>query len=252
MVALKEFLSAANRLLSPEKFSDYCPNGLQVEGRSEVRKVVSGVTASRALIEAAVAEQADVLFVHHGMFWRGEDPCLVGWKRARIELLLRHGISLVAYHLPLDAHPELGNNIQLAQRLGLLVEGPLAPAEPKVVGNMGRLPSPVRADEFAARIAQALGREPLLIGAPERMIERVGWCTGSAHGYLEYAAAAGADAFVTGEPAEPAVHLARELDIAFYAAGHHATERYGAEAAASRLCAELGLQHRFIDIDNPV
>lgn len=252
MVALNEFLSAANQLLSPEKFADYCPNGLQVEGRGEVRRVVSGVTASRALIEAAVAEGTDVLFVHHGMFWRGEDPCLVGWKRARIELLLRHGISLVAYHLPLDAHPSLGNNAQLAQRLGLLTEGPLAPADARVVGNVGRLEQPLAAAEFAARIALALGREPLVVADPDRMIERVGWCTGAAHGYLEHAVAAGVDAYVTGEPAEPAVHLARELDIAFYAAGHHATERYGAEAAAGHLCAALGLEHRFIDIDNPV
>ena len=197
MVALNAFMAAADALLQPEKFADYCPNGLQVEGRPQLRKVVSGVTASLALIEAAAAEGADLLFVHHGMFWRGEDPCLVGWKRARIECLLRHGISLVAYHLPLDAHPVLGNNAQLARRLGLDVEGPLAP-DPKLVGNVGRLAVPCSAGEFEARIATALGRAPLRVGDAGRRIERVAWCTGAAHGYLEHAVRAGADAYVTG------------------------------------------------------
>lgn len=252
MVALQTLLSAADEVLEAARFKDYCPNGLQVEGRAEVRRLVTGVTASQALLEAAVDWQADAVLVHHGYFWRGEDARVIGMKQRRLSLLLRHDISLIAYHLPLDAHPGLGNNAQLAARLGLIAEGPLAPWDTSVVGNAGRLDAPCTAGEFAARVARALGREPLLVGDAARPLRRVGWCTGAAQGYIEHAVAQGLDAYITGEVSEQTVHVAREAGIAFFAAGHHATERYGVQALGDWLAERFALEHRFVDIDNPV
>lgn len=238
-----------NELLKVDQFQDYCPNGLQVEGRNAIEHIVSGVTASQALIEAAIKQQADALLVHHGYFWKGEEPCIIGLKRERIVRLLENDINLLAYHLPLDAHPELGNNAQLAKQLGLQVEG--------VAGETGliwygSLPTPCTAAELGNRIDTALGRTPLYIEGSEGPISRVAWCSGAAHGYIEQAAALGVQAFISGEISEQTVHVARELGLDYFSAGHHATERYGVQALGEHLAGRFAIRHTFIDIKNPV
>ncbi len=250
-IDLGELVGACDRLLQPALFKDYGPNGLQVEGRSQVRRLVSGVTASRALIEAAIRAEADAILVHHGLFWRGQDGRVTGWMKQRLALLLRHDISLIAYHLPLDAHPELGNNAQLGRQLGFRPpEGGWGRFGEQQLGFLGEV-EPCDGAALAQRVARALGRPPMLIDPGARPIRRVAWCSGGAQGYFEAAIAAGADAFLTGEISEPQAHLARECGVAFLACGHHATERYGAPALGERVAAELGLQHEFIEIDNP-
>ena len=241
-------LAAFDAELQPERFKDYGPNGLQVEGRREIARIVSGVTASRALIDAAIAARADAIFVHHGLFWRGMDSRVTGWMKQRLQRLLAHDINLFAYHLPLDAHAQWGNNAQLGRVLGWqpdqrFGEQDLGFAAPADFADVGAL---------AAHVQAALGRAATVV-APEqvRPIRRVAWCTGGAQGFFESAIAAGADAFITGEISEQQTHLARETGVAFIAAGHHATERYGAPALASHIAQRLGLEHRFIDIDNP-
>lgn len=250
-IALSLLVEEANRYLAVSGMPDYCPNGLQVEGRSEVRTIVSGVTASQALLDAAVEARADLVLVHHGYFWKNEEPCVVGSKRRRLTTLLTHEMSLLAYHLPLDVHPEVGNNVQLAQRLGLRIEGPLEPGNPRSVGLVGSLPEAMAPRDFASRVAQVLQREPLLIEA-ERPIRRLAWCTGAAQGYIGQAIAAGVDAYLTGEVSESTVHSAREGGISFLAAGHHATERYGVQALGEYLAHRFAIEHRFIDCPNPV
>lgn len=250
-VALSTLVASANALLQPEQFQDYSPNGLQVEGRDSVSTLVSGVTASLALVDAAIAAGADAILVHHGYFWRGEDPCLVGMKGRRIRRLLQHDISLLAYHLPLDAHPRLGNNAQLAQQLGIKIRGGLQPAAAFPIGNHGDLNEAQSAQDFARHVSQVLGRDVLLEAVGDRAIKRVAWCTGGAQSYLSQAAVLGVDCFLTGEVSEQTIHEARELGLHFIAAGHHATERYGAPAVGHHLAQELGIEHRFIDIDNP-
>jgi dinuclear metal center YbgI/SA1388 family protein len=242
-------------VLQPGAFKDYGPNGLQVEGRSEVRKLVSGVTASLALIEAAVAAGADAIVVHHGLFWRGQSGCVTGWMKRRLAALLRHDINLYAYHLPLDAHPELGNNAQLALRLGfqpLPDTGAWGRFGEQELGFLGLSPCD-SVFELAAHAQQQLGRGVTVVdgGAQQRPLRRVAWCSGGAQSYFEAAIAAGADAFITGEISEPQAHYARECGVAYLACGHHATERYGVQALGAHVAAQLGLAHAFIDIDNP-
>ncbi|MFT5033392.1 MAG: dinuclear metal center YbgI/SA1388 family protein [Bacteroidia bacterium] len=250
-VSLATLVANANTLLQPEKFEDYCPNGLQVEGRASISLLVSGVTASLALVDAAIEAGADAILVHHGYFWKGENPCLVGMKGQRIRRLLQNDISLLAYHLPLDAHPQLGNNAQLARQLGLSIKGGLQPRAEFPIGNHGELGEAQSPQEFARHVSAALGREVLLESVGEKPIKRVAWCTGGAQSYLSQAAALGVDCFLTGEVSEQTIHEARELGVHFIAAGHHATERYGAAAVAQHIAQELGIRHRFIDIDNP-
>ncbi|MBA2674657.1 Nif3-like dinuclear metal center hexameric protein [Ramlibacter sp.] len=251
MTRRQELLQAFDRLLEPARFKDYGPNGLQVEGREEVRRIVSGVTASRALIEAAVQQGADAVFVHHGLFWRGQDGRVTGWMKQRLALLLAHDINLFAYHLPLDAHAELGNNVQLGLKLGLKAEGRFGDQELGFIG--GRADGGTFRDtvELAAHVERALGRHATRIDAAPGPVGRIAWCTGGAQGFFEAAIAAGAQAFITGEISEPQAHYARESGVSFLACGHHATERYGAPAVAAHVAAALGLEHRFIDIDNP-
>lgn len=239
------------QFLNVSAISDYCPNGLQVEGKSRIQRIVSGVTASQALIDAAIELQADALLVHHGYFWKGEDQAIVGMKQRRIKALLAHDINLIAYHLPLDVHPEVGNNVQLAQRLGLTVTGPLEPNNPRNVGLIGELAAPLSAHEFGARMTEALDRAPLVVdhGQP---IKTVAWCTGGAQGYIEQAIAAGVDAYITGEVSERTFHEARENGISFFAAGHHATERYGVQALGEWLAERFGIEHHYVEYDNPV
>lgn len=235
-------------MLRPEAFKDYGPNGLQVEGRREVRRMASGVTASLAFIDVAIAAGADTLLVHHGLFWRGQDGRLTGWLKERVKRLLAHEINLFAYHLPLDAHAELGNNAQFGHRLQLVADARFGDQDLGFVGPAG---PHTRAAALAAAARTALGRDVLLLPGDGRPLRRVAWCTGGAQGHFEGAIAAGADAFVTGEVSEPQAHLARETGVAFLACGHHATERYGAPAVAAALAAQFGLEHTFIEIDNP-
>jgi dinuclear metal center YbgI/SA1388 family protein len=250
MTDRSELVQTLDALLEPARFKDYGPNGLQVEGRREVRHLVSGVTASRALIEAAIASGADTLLVHHGLFWRGQDGRVTGWMRQRLGLLLTHDINLLAYHLPLDAHPELGNNAQLARVLGLVAEARFGEQELGFLG--GCADGSVHAAAALGRsIEKALGRAVTIVDPAPRPVRRIAWCTGGAQGYFESAIEAGADAFITGEISEPQAHYARECGVAFLACGHHASERYGVQAVGAHVAARFGLSHRFIDIDNP-
>src|SRR5574343_513643 len=240
-----------NHWLEPTRFKDYGPNGLQVEGRAEVNRLVCGVTASLALIDAAIEVGADAILVHHGLFWRGQDGRVTGWMRQRLSRLLAHDINLYAYHLPLDAHPEWGNNAQCAQRLGFVPDqAGFARFGDQSLGFLGLTDHP-RAHSLAQHVTQVMGRAPVVAGPMDRPVRRVAWCSGGAQGYFEAAIAAGAEAFLTGEISEPQAHCARECGVPFLACGHHASERYGAPAVAAQVCAQLGLAHVFIDIDNP-
>lgn len=250
VIDLTALVEEADRFLDVARIQDYCPNGLQVEGRAQVRRIVSGVTASQALLDAAVAADADAVLVHHGYFWKGENPCVVGMKQRRLKTLLSHDISLLAYHLPLDLHPEVGNNVQLARQLGLTIEGPLEPGNPRSIVLLGAPAEPLSPADFAAQVARSLGREPLLVEG-QRTIRRIAWCTGGAQGYIDQAIAAGVDAYLTGEVSEQTVHSARENGITFIAAGHHATERYGVQALGRYLGERFGIEHQFIDCPNP-
>lgn len=245
---LSELVAYADRLLAVENFSDYCPNGLQVQGRAEVRTLVGGVTACQALLDAAIERQADALLVHHGWFWKSEDGRVTGFRKQRMARLLAHDISLFAYHLPLDAHPVLGNNAQLAATLGWTVTGRFGEQD---IGFFGVPPAPTSAVELARQVAHTLGREPQLVGDPERLVKRVAWCSGGAQDYFEDALATGADLFLSGEISEQTVHLARETGMAFLAAGHHATERFGVMALGRHLAVQLGIECEFVDIHNP-
>lgn len=242
-----------NNLLQPDLIKDYCPNGLQVQGSESINKVITGVTATQALIDTAIKEGADTLLVHHGYFWKNEPYQITGMKHKRIKALLDHNINLFAYHLPLDIHPELGNNAQLAKLLNIEVTGPLELGNPTSVSMQGKLAQVISGEVFAEQISQTLARQCLHIAPPSnKPIKTVAWCTGGGQGYIELAAQQGIDAFITGEASEQTTHIAHEMDIHFFAAGHHATERYGAKALAEHLKTELSLDAEFIDIDNPV
>ncbi|WP_455380544.1 Nif3-like dinuclear metal center hexameric protein [Acidihalobacter prosperus] len=249
MAELRDICGYADSYLDISRFRDYTPNGLQVEGRSEVSKLVSGVTASQALIEAAIDQNADAILVHHGYFWKGESSRILGPKRQRLKLLLQHDISLIAYHLPLDAHPDVGNNVQLARQLGFVIKGPL---NAQGIGLIGLTEEPMTLDDLARRISGSLDRVPLTIpGGATDEIEQIAWCTGAAQGYLEQAAEQGAQVYISGEISEQTVHAARELGVNYIAAGHHATERYGVQSLGAHLARQMGIDHVFIDIDNP-
>jgi dinuclear metal center YbgI/SA1388 family protein len=230
------------------RFRDYCPNGLQVEGRPVIENVVTGVTASLALIERAIAARAGALLVHHGYFWRGEDPRLTGVRRRRIALLIAHDINLFAYHLPLDAHMEIGNNVALARELGWRVVGRFGEQD---LGFHGEIDEPLTLDAFAEAMGERLARHPLVIGDGSREVRRIAWCTGAAQSYLEEAVRLAVDVFVSGEISEQTVHLARESGVAFISAGHHATERYGIAALGAHVASRFGVAHSHIDVPNP-
>ncbi|MET0102095.1 MAG: Nif3-like dinuclear metal center hexameric protein [Sedimenticola sp.] len=250
MVVLEELERYCNELLAADSFDDYCPNGLQVDaGGREIRRLVAGVTASQALVDAAVESGADLLLVHHGYFWKGEQAALRGIKGNRVRALMQNGVSLLAYHLPLDAHLELGNNRQLADRLG--IDGPAPLGDDGLLWSAD-LDVPLSAQDLAARIASGLDRVPLHLEGGCGEIRTLAWCTGGAQGYIERAAGAGADAFISGEVSEQTAHLARELGIHYFSAGHHATERYGVQALGRHLAEKFGLEYRFREISNPV
>lgn len=251
-IALKELVKLINEELQPWQFKDYCPNGLQVEGSDQINKVVTGVTACLDLIDKAVELKADAILVHHGYFWRGEDAVITGMKRRRIELLLENEISLLAYHLPLDAHALMGNNAQLAKLMGWQIAGGLEPGARFPIGNWGTTNTPVTLDELGQDIQTKLGRQPLLISGGDHEIKTIGWCTGAAQSMIDKALDTGTDAFVSGEISESTVHFARENGIHYISAGHHATERYGIQALAEWLVEKTGIEHEFVDIDSPV
>ena len=246
-----DLLDAFDALLQPSQFKDYGPNGLQVEGREGVRKIVSGVTASLALIQAAIDNEADAIFVHHGLFWRGQSGCVTGWMKQRLALLLAHDINLFAYHLPLDAHPVLGNNAQLGRHLGLTATGRFGEQALGWLGERADGGSFAQGAALSQHLEKALNHPIVPVFNASIAIKKIAWCTGGAQGYFEAAIAAGADAFITGEISEPQAHYAREMGVAYFACGHHATERYGAPAVAAHVAAQFGLAHQFIDIDNP-
>jgi dinuclear metal center YbgI/SA1388 family protein len=243
-----EIESHLQTMLDVGRFRDYGPNGLQVEGKPEVLKIISGVTASLALIEAAIEAKADAILVHHGLFWKGHDGRVTGWLKARLEKLLAHQVNLFAYHLPLDAHGELGNNAQFGARLKLVPDARFGEQD---LGFIGAPAQPLTAAALAALLQFRLGRAATVVEGDGRPLKRVAWCTGGAQAYFEAAIAAGADAFITGELSEPQAHYARETGVAYFACGHHASERYGAPAVAAQVAQQFGLEHQFIDIDNP-
>jgi dinuclear metal center YbgI/SA1388 family protein len=246
-VSRSALLAAADGILQPERFKDYGPNGLQVEGRERVGKLVTGVTASLALIEAAIEAKADAILVHHGLFWRGQDGRVTGWMKQRLQRLLTHDVSLLAYHLPLDAQPVWGNNARIGQLMGWNCDAHFGDQQ---LGCMADAPFSDLA-ELVDQVSKTFGRAPVVVGHHQRPIRRVAWCSGGAQSYFEDAIAAGADVFLTGELSEPQTHYARECGVVYVAAGHHATERYGVQAVGEALALQLGIEHQFIDIDNP-
>lgn len=245
----EELIRYLDNLLAAGRWRDYCPNGLQVEGRTDVQRLVAGVTACQALLDAAIERDADAILVHHGWFWRGEDGRVTGLRKTRLQTLLKQDINLIAYHLPLDNHPEFGNNVQLARRLGWLPEARFGEQD---LGWLGRLESPTTLSAVAGKVAGELQRVPLTIGDQERVVSRLAWCSGAAQGLFEEAIALGVDLYLSGEISEQTVHVARESGVAYIAAGHHASERYGVQALAEHLAEHFGLDCQFVDIDNPI
>lgn len=248
-VTRETVLELLDQELRPELTRDYCPNGLQVEGSQTVNKLVSGVTACQALIDCAVEAQADAILVHHGFFWRGEDSRLIGMKAARVRALMQHDINLFAYHLPMDLHPTMGNNAGLGRVMGVEAFGMLDPSDHSMPVFVGDAASRTTATDIAASLELNLGRSVTLVG--EGAVSSIGWCTGGGQGYIDAAADAGCDLFVSGEMSEQTVHVARERGIAFIAAGHHATERFGPQSIGQWLGAQLGIDHQFVDINSP-
>lgn len=240
-----------NGLLRSSDISDYCPNGLQVEGKREIERIVTGVTASQALIDAAIAAKADAILVHHGYFWKGESQAIAGMKRQRIKALLSHDINLYAFHLPLDVHPELGNNRQLGQLLSIENIQAVAGVKPTGVLMQGTFGKPLTTQSLSQWLTDKLGRDVLAEGERDKVLRTVAWCTGGGQSFIEQAVDAGVDAFITGEVSEQTIHTAREMGISFFAAGHHATERYGIKALGEHVAAHFDVDVNFIDIPNP-
>lgn len=252
MISRDDLLASINEILCPHLVKDYCPNGLQVEGRDQISRVVLGVTASKAVIEAAVAAKADAILVHHGIFWKGDDPCCVGMLKGRVAPLLAHDINLFAYHLPLDIHASLGNNAQLASRLNWQVQTALSAGGVPDLLWCGHTDDVQTVQGLADQLSHSLGRLALVLGDAQAPLGKFAWCTGAAHRFLHDAYLAGATAFVTGEVSEPTYHMAQELGVACIAAGHHATERYGVQALGERLAKLHGLTVQFVDSENPI
>lgn len=249
MTKIEDLLHYTQQLMQVESFKDYCPNGLQVEGRSEVRKIVTGVTASMALLEAAYAANADLILVHHGYFWKNEDDRVVGMKRKRLAFLLQNDLNLMAYHLPLDAHSIFGNNVQLGMQLGIDVVGN---SETSNMVVYGYLDQDIKLADFAMLINSKLKREPTVLGCDDKVVRKIAWCTGAAQGYFDAAIELGVDVFISGEISEQTTHQSLESGVAYISAGHHATERYGVQALGLHLAEKFNLEHEFIEINNPV
>ncbi|MBU2916534.1 Nif3-like dinuclear metal center hexameric protein [Psychrosphaera sp. F3M07] len=248
----KQLTQYLNQLLNSNNINDYCPNGLQVEGKPEIGKIITGVTASERLIDAAIEHQADAILVHHGYFWKGESQVITGLKKNRLAKLLKHDINLLAYHLPIDVHSDLGNNAVLANLLGITNVVPVESVKPKGVLMQGKLSTPMSIDQFGQLVNSKLQREPLINAVNNELVSTIAWCTGGGQGYIDVAAELGVDVFLTGEASEQTIHSSREFGIHFVAAGHHATERYGVKSVGEHLANEFGLDVQFVDIHNPV
>lgn len=251
-VSLKELIRYLDNYLSVSSIQDYCPNGLQVEGRSKISKVIGGVTASQALIDHAINENADAILVHHGYFWKGEEQTITGIKKKRLQSLLKHDISLIAYHLPLDVHPVVGNNVQLAEQLKLKKLSPLDPSSKLSIGLSAELDKPMSAQHLTALLTKMLGRECMHIGDESKLIHTLGICTGAAQSMITQAVNLELDAFLSGEISEPIVHISNETGVNYFSAGHHATERGGVQALGKLISKEFGVDFKFIDLYNPV
>ena len=251
-VSTKQLLNYLDEQLQPQLWRDCCPNGLQVEGCEQIERIVTAVTATQAVLDAAVHCQAQAVLVHHGYFWRGEDPCIRGIKRKRLSTLLAHNLNLIAYHLPLDGHAEWGNNVQLSRLLDLRITGEFAYSKGPALALTGELPSAMTGAEFADYLAQKLQRSPFWLAGSADKIKRIGWSTGAAQDLIEEALTQNVDAYLTGEVCERTTHFSRDSGIYFYAAGHHATERYGVRALGEHLAAQFGIVNQYIEIDNPV
>lgn len=249
MINRDELVSYINKFLKIDIFHDYCPNGLQIEGKPTIQTIVTGVTGNLALIEKAIAQHADLMLVHHGLFWKKDPFPIVGLKKARFQKILNADLNVMAYHLPLDSHLELGNNAQLAKFLNIHVEGQLV-EEPYVW--FGEFAEPISTEEFSQRIFEKLGRLPLHIAGTARKIKKIAWCSGGGQDFIEKTLSLGIDCYFSGEISESTVHIAREAKIHYFAAGHHATERYGIKALGEHLAEKFQLNHHFIDIENPV
>jgi dinuclear metal center YbgI/SA1388 family protein len=253
MAALTEIVAELDRLLDPQAFSDYCPNGLQVQGRAEISRIATGVSASVELFERAIEAGAELIVTHHGLIWNGDDGRIVGPYRERLQLLLGAEVSLAAYHLPLDAHPTLGNNALIALGIGGTLDVPFGIAQGREIGWRARFDEEgIGAGELVVRVAALTGRAPLaFLGGPER-VRTVAIVSGGGASSVHEALGDGVDAFITGEPAEWARAVAIEGGIHFIAAGHHATETFGVRALGDHLAERFALAHRYIEIENPV
>ena len=251
MVHRQELNAYLKQCLDPGSMPDYCPNGLQVEGRSPIRRLVTGVTASQRFLQAAIKAEADAVLVHHGFFWKGEPAAITGMKAERIRLLITHDMNLLAWHLPLDVHPQWGNNAQLAACLDIAPEAPVAAGGVQGLLWWGSLPQPLSIDELRGRLADRLGREPLVVEGSDRPVQRIAWCSGGGQRFIAEAAALEVDAYFSGEISEQTTHEARELGLHYLAAGHHATERGGVQALGEHLSEHFGIEHVFIDDPNP-
>jgi dinuclear metal center YbgI/SA1388 family protein len=251
MLDRNQLVSFIQTVLQPERIKDYCPNGLQVEGKQQIKRIITGVTASQALIDAAINAKADAVLVHHGYFWKGESAIITGMKKRRLQSLLQHDINLLAYHLPLDVHASLGNNAQLGKLLGMQNIIPVTDLEPTGIVMQGEFPAAQSAVQVKQQLELLLQRQVLLHQSGDSQITSVAWCTGGGQGFIEQAHAAGAQLFITGEVSEQTIHVSRELGIHFIAAGHHATERYGIKALGEYIAKHFTVDVEFIDIDNP-
>ena len=252
MIALSDLSNYLNQYLEINNFNDYAPNGIQVEGCETIKKIILGVTACQALLDRAVIEKADLILVHHGYFWKGESSIITGIKKSRLKTLLNNNINLLAYHLPLDCHPIVGNNIQLAKQLNINnINRHTIDNIPGLVCT-GELNKAISGDDFANILKTQLDQAPLYIPAEKKLIKNIAWCTGAAQDLLQTAIDLNADAYITGEVSERTVHLAREAGIHFYSAGHHATERYGIQALGEHLSQQFPIDIKYIDIPNPV
>ncbi|WP_037586287.1 Nif3-like dinuclear metal center hexameric protein [Stenoxybacter acetivorans] len=250
MAKRSDIINWCNQQLTVEQFKDYAPNGLQVEGGEEVNRIVCAVTASLAAIRYAADVKAQMLLVHHGLFWKSEPAGIVGWKKQRVRALLQHDLNLAGYHLPLDTHPQWGNNAQLAKHMGWYMDAQIG--EQNLL-SLGSLPQAVCLADLTAQLDQTLQRKPLLLANdPRKTVHRLAWCSGGGQGFFQAAIDAGAEVFITGEVSEAQYHLALENDVAFIAAGHHATERFGVQALAAAISEEFQVPVSFFDEKNPV
>ncbi len=251
-VSLQFLVSSLNQYLKADSIQDYCPNGLQIEGKPLVQKLVGGVTATQDLIDFAILNNADAILVHHGFFWKGEGQEITGIKKKRIQALLKHDISLIAYHLPLDVHPIVGNNVQLAKQLNLTVSGPLDPSAKQSIGIVSQLSEPMTANKFQKFVTEVLGRDCFQVGDETKLIKHIGLCTGAAQSMINQAVSLGLDAFLSGEISEPTVHVANETGVNYFSAGHHATERGGVMALGKYIKEEFDIDFQFVDLFHSV